>query len=116
MIFTLPLPPNMGNMRLHWRQRNRKKKDYWLRCDIAMRLKWPSRGQPWERATISAHFYVWNLMDDDNAMSRVKFPVDWLVNQGYIVDDSRKVLTWTGLPEQTIDRKNQRLEITLEAA
>ncbi len=116
MIFVLPLPPNIGNLRAHWRVKNRQKHEYWLLCDIAMRLKWPVRGQPWTKATISAHFYVWNLMDDDNAMSRVKFPVDWLVRQGYIVDDSRKVLTWSGLPDQTIDRSDQRLVLTLEEA
>ncbi len=116
MKFVLPLPVNLGNARIHWRKKNRMKKDYWLACTVGMRLKWPPRGEPWKKATISAHFYVWNLMDDDNAMARVKWSVDWLVLQGYIVDDSRKVLTWSGLPDQTIDRKDQRLVLTLEEA
>ncbi len=116
MRFVLPLPVNLGNARMYWRKKTRLKRDYGLECTVAMRLKWPVRGEPWKRATISAHFYVWNLMDDDNAMARLKWPLDWLVTSGYIVDDSRKVLTWSGLPEQTIDRKNQRLVITLEEA
>ena len=110
MRFVLPLPPNMLNSRTHWRKRLGEKNGYWLQC-LALYGRRPKR--TFARATISAHFYLWNLMDDDNCMARMKFPLDFLVNREYIADDSRKVLTWTGLPEQTIDRSNQRLEIEL---
>lgn len=112
MKFVLPLPPNMSNSRWHWRTKYKKQFEYELRCLHAL----GHAEKTLERATISAHLFLYSYMDVDNAMARLKWPVDLLVKHGYIADDSRKVLTWSGLPEQTIDRKNPRLEITLEAA
>ena len=53
-------------------------------------------------------------MDGDGLVSRAKWPVDWLVKRGYLVDDSPIYLEWV-MPTQEIDRKNRRIEITLEA-
>ena len=46
-------------------------------------------------------------------MARLKWPLDWLTRAGYIADDSAPSLRWAGMPEQEIDRKNRRVEITL---
>jgi len=43
----------------------------------------------------------------------MKWVVDWLVKRGYLVDDSPTYLEWV-MPTQEIDRKNRRIEITLE--
>jgi hypothetical protein len=51
-------------------------------------------------------------MDDDNALARIKWAADWLQTRGYIVDDKRPHCRFT-IPEQVIDRKNQRLVLTI---
>ena len=112
MRIILPLPPNRGNARWHWRTEKRKKDDYFLRCRISRYKPFPA--EPFTHATIKATLYTWSTMDTDNLMARMKWPVDWLVRSGYIVDDSPDVLVWT-LPEQAVDRKRQRIEIDLEA-
>lgn len=53
-------------------------------------------------------------MDDDNAMRRLKPLLDWLVGHGYLSGDSRKQIKWVGIPDQVIDRENQRVELTIE--
>ena len=110
----LPLPPNMLNSRRNWRVQLRAKKAYWQRCDI-LRLALPKPpATPPERIRATATLYVWALMDDDNAMARIKWAADWIVAQGYVADDRKKNIEWAGLPHQVVDRKAQRLEITIE--
>ena len=110
MRITLPLPPNRANSRWHWRTEKRKRDAYFLRCLVGV-TKRPIR--PFERARLKATFHMHQLMDIDNLMARMKWPVDWLVRTGFIMDDSHKVLEWE-LPRQRVDRKFQRLEIDLE--
>ena len=116
MRITLPLPPNIANARMHWRTKNRKGKEYFESCDwLQIMGEVPILvGAPLPKASIRATLYLWGVMDTDNLMARLKFPVDWLVYAGYIVDDSPKHLDWE-MPTQVIDRKNQRVEIELEA-
>lgn len=112
---TLPLPPNLANGRLHWRAKDRKRGEYEASCAY-----WAIMGgdlhpqEPLERARISAVLYVHQRMDWDNLMARCKWPVDFLVKDRWIVDDSPDRLEWVGIPTQEIDRKNQRLVVTLE--
>lgn len=113
MKLVLPLPLNLGNARLHWREKNRKMNAYFDLCLVTVKVKRPK--WPLLRADINATFYVWNLMDEgDNMRTRLKWPLDWLVWRGYIEDDSPRTLTW-GPVSQVIDRKNQRIEVELEA-
>jgi len=53
-------------------------------------------------------------MDHDNLAARMKWPQDYLVKAGFIVDDDPAHLEWAGFPEQFIDRKDKRLVIELE--
>ncbi len=107
---TLPLPENRANARWHWRTEKKKKDAYYLSC-LARYGKLPRA--TFERAVISVDLYMWNLMDRvDNLPARLKWPLDWLVLRRYIVDDSAKVLE-PGSIRQFVDRKNQRLEVTL---
>ena len=103
---TLPLPPNMANARGHWRTRERTRKAYLAACDdlqLIGRVPAPP-ATPLPRALITAHMTLWNPMDDDNAKARCKHAIDWLVTRGYLVDDRRTCLTWTGDPTQTVSR------------
>jgi hypothetical protein len=114
----LPLPLNLANSRMHWRVKQREKRDYWEKLDLlfyAKQLPPPPRKAPL-KARIHATLYLHSPMDDGNAMNRMKWIEDWLKAWGYITDDSKKHLEWMGFPEQVIDRKNPRVEVELEAA
>ena len=114
LTFQMPLPPNQGNRRGHWRVGWQAKKDFYAACDARQNVSLlpapPS--EPWDAATLSAHFYVHNLSDPDNLHARLKFVQDWLVTRGYIVDDSPAHLTLV-TATQEIDRKDKRLHVTL---
>jgi hypothetical protein len=107
VTLTLPMPENVGNARLHWRTKNRAKNDYLAACDaLQARNAVPAPPPvPLPRATIAAAMVLGGHMDDDNAMARLKWPIDWLKTRGYIADDRRKNLTWTGFPSQHVTRK-----------
>ena len=110
---TLPLPPNRANAREHWRVTHRKKKKYYELAHNALRTQELELPYGCRRPTLTATFYVWSKMDPDNAAARMKFPIDALVKFGLLVDDSEKHLDFTEIPKQVIDRKSQRVEITL---
>ena len=113
---TLPLPDNFSNSRAHWRAKLKAKKQYWADCDLLRTIKAVPRPpkKPWDKSRITVKFFVWSPMDQSNLMARMKWPEDWLVNSGYIVDDAPKHLEYTGVPTQKVERKHQRVEITLE--
>ena len=116
MRLILPLPPNAANSRRHWRVVLRDKKAYWQSLDLLKASKALPRARKPVRAKIAATLYVWGLMDDDNALARLKPLLDWLVAHDYLPGDSRKHIEWAGMPEQHIDRKNQRVELEIENA
>ena len=97
--------------------KHREKKAYWKRCDNLMYFPdfplAPEDG-PMEGVTISATWYVRNLMDEDNAVARLKWVLDWLKTRGYIVDDRTENVS-LAKPIQFIDRKDPRLEIEIHA-
>lgn len=116
LTLTLPMPPNLGNARMHWRVRHKAKHDYWERLELlyqARKVPWPEAVPP-EKASIKVRMFLGAQMDHDNAMARLKFLIDWLVMSHYIVDDSPKALEWESFPEQIIKRDgNYRVEVTL---
>jgi hypothetical protein len=68
-----------------------------------------------DRYRVTATLYVHNRMDDDNAVARLKWPLDALVAAGLLVDDKRPYCELTGIPKQTIARREPRVELLLEA-
>ncbi len=117
MKLVLPLPPNAANSRRHWRVALRDKRAYWNALDLwlAVRKIPAPPEEPPARVMLSAHWFVWNLMDDDNAMNRLKPLLDWLVAAGYLAGDSRKHVEWSGMPAQDLDRDSPRVELTIKA-
>lgn len=121
----VPLPPNRANARWHWRKENRLRANYWAHLDRLRLLGEvpPPPQVPWQKVRARATLYVHNRMDQGNAMARLKWLEDWLTGrkdvggtprgEQYIVDDGPDHLIYEGLPEQVIDRKNPRIEITL---
>lgn len=117
LVFELPLPPNIANARMHWAVKNKKRQRYFEDCDVALyekmgRLYFGIRG--WQKAQVTVTLRLSRTMDTDNLMARCKWPMDYLVDRGYILDDSPAHLEWSGLPTQLIDRKRQGITIALE--
>lgn len=115
MRFDLPLPANVANLRVDWRQRNRLRQVYYADCD---RLQLAGLVPPPPDAALTAvgvhaHFRVGNRMDPDNMRARCKWALDWLRTRGYIVDDKSQVVR-RFTDSQEIDRKAPGLEITLQ--
>ena len=116
MKLTLPLPPNRANAREHWRVTHKKKKDYYNLAALALYAQAGSRPgiiTPTCRQTLTATLYVWAKMDQGNLVARLKWLEDALVNYGLLVDDNEEWLDLQ-MPKQVVDRKNRRVEITLE--
>lgn len=110
------MPPNLANNKIHWRTRKKWQDQYKGTLDYMLlraNAKKPPVGEyvvppsleaPFDHATVTVHLVLFNPMDDDNAMARMKFLMDWLVTRGYLVDDSRKHMAWSGIPTQEIRR------------
>lgn len=125
IMLVLPLPGNFGNARGHWAAQYRAKLGY-QRKVLAVAGKPPKK--PWAKVTIKATFYVWAKMDPDNAQARLKHVLDalkavrripvgprrWkmMMGSGWFLDDHPGCLLGLEV-EQVVDRKNQRLEVTI---
>lgn len=118
LCFEFPLPPrvlNPGN-KSHWRVTHGQKQQFYSTCDLMLKLgmlpKPPVR--PFQQAALTSVMRLGAAMDDDNALARHKFVLDWLKTRKYVADDRKKNLRWTALPEQVVGRKQKyRIELTL---
>lgn len=117
LIFTVPMPLNLANSRMHHMVRHKAKVAYWERLDLMVAGEiLPARPKvPWPKVCVTSRMTLGAAMDDDNAMARHKWVLDWLVKRKYVVDDKRKCLTWGGIPEQHVSRKNEpSITLTVE--
>lgn len=117
MLFVVPLPPNKANARLNWRMALAAKKAYWKQLDalrLTGRIPKPPVKAP-SVARVRSTAFVWSPCDPDNLVARYKPLLDYLKAWGYIVDDGPKHLIFE-MPNQDIDRQNQRIEIELSEA
>ena len=117
--FDLPLPPQRGNARdAHWAGRYRSRKAYWKHLDMLVLVKRLPKPppEPWPAAVANVHFRLWNPMDNDNLVSRLKDVNDWLVARGYVVADRADQIRFAMFPTQAIDRRNPGVELVLEEA
>ncbi len=131
LTVTLPLPPNLLNTSKHWRARAREKNAYYEAANLALTAQLKGKLEGWPgRVHAEITFYLWNKMDKDNRTARLKYVWDSLVRYGawdltpaerkfvtrgrLLIDDSDEFLDH-GIPEQVVDRKNQRVVLTLTA-
>lgn len=127
----LPLPPSLNEMIALAKRRTRRTRDggwmrralpvvydqhleqYELEAVAALRrqgVRPPS--QPWSRwRLVSAHLRVHNLRDWTELLASLKWPVDLLVRQRFVVNDSPREMAPPPIPTQAIERA--RLGITL---
>lgn len=118
LVFTLPMPENLTNPRRrgHWAAVHGAKQKYLAACDLLQKFGQvpPPPRRPLGRVTIASVMRLGAAMDDDNAMARHKWALDWLKTRGYVADDRRNNIRWVSLPHQVVKRKQAyQLEITL---
>ena len=120
MKITLPLPPNMANSRMHWRVKQNRKKAYWEACSIYSVIEahiYEAMADPPAKAKVRATIYCGGRMDHDNALARLKWPIDWLVEGKILVGDKPSQLEWHWPVEQVVKRKQQyRVEFEITEA
>jgi hypothetical protein len=94
---------------MHWTVKHREKQRYAAAVyALQMAGKLPTIPfPPYKRVTVSATLVVGNEMDHDNAVARCKWPLDLLVQLGYLADDRRKNVQWAGFPDQIVSRKQE---------
>lgn len=117
LVFKFPMPPNLTNAkRRGWKGTHFGKKRYLAHLDDLQRygvLPAPPK-EPFATSAIRSVMRLGHAMDDDNAMARHKWCLDWLKTRGYVEEDRRTNLRWIGLPEQIVGRKQERvIELTL---
>lgn len=112
VTLTLPMPDtltNSGRGRSRgWRAVARAKRTYFARLDWLQMLGTlpPPPAVPIARARLTSVMHLGAAMDDDNAVARHKWALDWLVTRGYVATDRRSGLRWAAFPEQVVSRKH----------
>ena len=107
------MPVNLANTRMHWRTKFARHQAWKLRA-IVEEKQLRGQHQPMERVRVTALFTVGRvLMDEDNCVARLKWPLDLLKERGLIVDDALPHLTLAGIPEQRRGTPRQ-VVLTLE--
>jgi len=116
LTIELPVPPSLNEMIDLAKQRsvrripviyNKERERYETRSLVALshqRIVAPP--DPWPRwRIVSAHFRLHNLRDWVELMASLKWPVDVLVTQRFVVDDSPRELLPPPIPTQVINRR-----------
>jgi hypothetical protein len=118
-VMSFPMPPSLGNasgQSRHWRTIAGKKRQYLRELDlwsVVTCFDAPPK-VPHERLQIlRSEMHLGNRMDQDNAMIRHKWVLDWLATRGYIGNDRN--FEWVRFPEQIVKR-GQEYTITLTLA
>jgi hypothetical protein len=109
----LPMPRRMANgSHGHWSYKLAMQNQYIgvLNAMQCARLVPAPPKEPPQCAQLASHLFLRSEMDDDNALARLKWPIDWLVNNHYLAGDKRKNLR-NSIPLQTVThREPQRIE------
>jgi Holliday junction resolvase RusA-like endonuclease len=117
LTLTVPMPASLsnasgksrnfwaiaGNKRLYFRQ---------LDSRVTARLIPAAPSPAFGICTVTTTMYLGARMDVDNAMARHKWPLDWLQERGYIVND--RLIDWSALPVMVVKRgQDYRIDLTL---
>lgn len=114
LAFEFPLPENLGNHRLHWAVKNKRKLAYFERLDLLVMAKEnPKPIARWGKAEAEIQMRTWRQMDQDGAHARLKWCLDWLQTRGYVEND--KHLAYT-LVTATAPRKLVGITLVLREA
>ncbi len=110
----VPLPPTLTNRNRNHFVQHRLKQHYYQQLGTLLiaRLLPAPPDRPPAVAELTVGYFLFNEGDGDNNRGRCKWPVDWLVGQGYLPGDKTSVLKFVDLDPE-IDRSCQRLEFTI---
>jgi len=101
-----PMPINLANSRLHWKDRAKLKIQWQNKAIVVeplLRGRRPSKPLAWAEAEPTLRLDGAALMDMDNAAARLKWCLDLLVSRGWLVDDNPKHLVLRPV-RQVLDR------------
>ena len=90
LTLTVPMPPNIANARWpHWGTKQSAWRSWRNRALVLEPWLVGRRPQlPLERARLEATLILSQQMDEDNAVARLKWALDLLVERGWLVDDA----------------------------
>lgn len=128
LTLCVPMPPTLTNSgkgrSRHWRVLEREKQGYWTHLayidhicrlssfgDVPWLIPAPPRAR-FASVWVESYMVLGGAMDDDNAVARHKWLLDWLVAHGYLASDRRTCVRWAAFPTQLVTRK-QPASITL---
>ncbi|AHG92146.1 hypothetical protein J421_4678 (plasmid) [Gemmatirosa kalamazoonensis] len=114
----VPVPPIVANRAhgssRHWSAIDRERRTYLEQLDtLAMighappapwRVPDPP-ATPMRRALLTSAMVLGGAGDDDGAVSRHKWLIDWLVARCYLASDRRTCVRWGAFPTQRVTRK-----------
>lgn len=113
----LPEPPSLNDMLGMagggWQVYNGKRETY----QRALRLLLPEKPEdcPWLRwAITSMHFRLWNPRDPLELEAGMKWAVDLLIEEGWVIDDAPKYLVHVAEATQEVKRKLRGVDLTIE--
>lgn len=114
---TVPMPPPLSNASgrsRHWRTVAREKRNYLNLLDglwLAKRMP-AAPVPPLRRVQLTATMYVGARHDQDNLVSRCKWPIDWIATRGFVKND--RDVEWHSFPKQIVQRGQEyRIEFVL---
>ena len=89
LVFELPLPDNLGNGRMHWRVKSKRKTAYYEALDTLalVEILPPRPARMFLHPVAEIEMRTVRRMDHDNAHARLKWVLDWLQTRGYIAND-----------------------------
>lgn len=118
LTITVPMPVSLTNSgrgkSRHYHSVARNKRLYFRQLDSRANAGLiPTAPSPaFGVCTVVTTMYLGAKMDVDNAMARHKWPLDWLQEREYIVND--RLIEWAALPTMIVKRGQEyRIEITL---
>lgn len=114
-VIAVPLPLSLTNGYLrscHWAVLGALREQYKTHLNhlLMSRLLPPPPATPPQLWRVKVTVYSHNPMDIDNATAMLKWPQDFLVAAGYMIDDKEKHFEIVGGIKRDIDRKVQRIE------
>lgn len=133
LTFDLPLPPSLNEMLALAKKRTRRSRTGgWMRKTLpvvydqkleeyeqlaiaALRVQAVrAPDEPWPRwQLVSADFRVHNERDWIELLASLKWPVDVLVRQRFVLDDSPREMAPPPTPTQRIARRNVGITLTI---
>lgn len=118
ILLALPEPPSINTMLGYakaWRGRKYKVKQNEYRALMTQLIEdVPRPPSPWPRwELVRAHFRLWNMRDPLDLLAGTKWPIDLLIDLGFIEDDADRNVVDFCKPTAEIDRGNRGLDLVL---